>query len=111
MRAFDNKGAPTDFKSWDSAGERRKEEKLTFKNLNYDERKHIRFDDYTNLPHVHGDRNQPHIAEIEKFELAIRKLLDEIGLEDENYIVVTLVPKTGGEFVTIESAEITLEAC
>ncbi|PHT93287.1 hypothetical protein T459_01169 [Capsicum annuum] len=66
---------------------------------------------YTNLPHVHGDRNQPHIAEIEKFELAIRKLLDEIGLEDENYIVVTLVPKTGGEFVTIESAEITLEAC
>lgn len=105
---------------------------LTFLELNIDQRKHIRFDvfinadansnwheldraefagSYTALPHVHSDPTKPHVAPIAKFQLAITELLEEIGLEDEDDIVVTLVPKTGGEFVAIKSAVITLEAC
>ncbi|KAJ8526651.1 hypothetical protein K7X08_029128 [Anisodus acutangulus] len=66
---------------------------------------------YTNLPHIQRNHSEPHIATIKQFQLAINELLEEIGLEDEDNIVVTLVPKIGGESVTIESAEITLEAC
>ncbi|XP_016491686.2 polyphenol oxidase E, chloroplastic-like [Nicotiana tabacum] len=109
-----------------------KEEMLTFLELNIDQRKHIRFDvfinadansnwheldraefagSYTALPHVHSDPTKPHVAPVAKFQLAITELLEEIGLEDEDDIVVTLVPKTGGEFVAIKSVVITLEAC
>ncbi|PHT58706.1 Polyphenol oxidase F, chloroplastic [Capsicum baccatum] len=109
-----------------------KEEMLTFKNLRYDVRKQMRFDvfinaeensnwnelnraefsgSYTNLPHIQRNQSEPHITTIKNFQLAINELLEEIGLEDEYNLVVTLVPKIGGEFVTIESAEITYEAC
>ncbi|KAF3639198.1 Polyphenol oxidase F, chloroplastic [Capsicum annuum] len=109
-----------------------KEEMLTFKNLRYDVRKQMRFDvfinaeensnwnelnraefsgSYTNLPHIQRNQSEPHITTIKNFQLAINELLEEIGLEDEYNLVVTLVPKIGGEFVSIESAEITYEAC
>ncbi|KAK4338118.1 hypothetical protein RND71_042605 [Anisodus tanguticus] len=62
-------------------------------------------------PTTQRNHSEPHIATIKQFQLAINELLEEIGLEDEDSIVVTLVLKIGGESVTIESAEITLEAC
>ncbi|KAK4338115.1 hypothetical protein RND71_042602 [Anisodus tanguticus] len=75
-----------------------KEEMLTFRNLAYVERKNLMFG-----PHV--------IKPVEKFQLAITELLEDIGLEDEDTIVVTLVLKTGGELVAIESVVIELLDC
>ncbi|XP_059275389.1 polyphenol oxidase E, chloroplastic-like [Lycium ferocissimum] len=104
------------------------EEMLTFNKIQYDDRKYIRFDvflnvdknvnadeldkaefagSYTSLPHVHKV-NGSHAASV-TFQLAITELLEDIGLEDEDTIAVTLVPKKGD--ISIDSAEIKLEAC
>ncbi|NP_001312700.1 polyphenol oxidase E, chloroplastic-like [Nicotiana tabacum] len=106
------------------------EEMLTFNNIKYDDSKYIRFDvflnvdktvnadeldkaeyagSYTSLPHVHGD-NVSHVTSV-TFQLAITELLEDIGLEDEDTIAVTVVPKTGGEEISIEGVEIKLVDC
>ncbi|KAK4338112.1 hypothetical protein RND71_042599 [Anisodus tanguticus] len=106
------------------------EEMLEFTKIQYDDSKYIRFDvflnvdktvnadeldkaefagSYTSLPHVHGD-NTTHVTSV-TFQLAITELLEDIGLEDEDTIAVTVVPKTGGEGISIESAEIKLVDC
>ncbi|KAJ8555308.1 hypothetical protein K7X08_012804 [Anisodus acutangulus] len=64
---------------------------------------------YTSLPHVHANHNSS--PEGISFELAITELLEDIGLEDEDTIAVTVVPKAGGETISIEGAEIKLVAC
>ncbi|CAN4128291.1 unnamed protein product [Withania somnifera] len=106
------------------------EEMLTFNKIQYDDRQYVRFDvflnvdktvnadeldkaefagSYTSLPHVHGD-NTTHVTSV-TFSLAITELLEDIGLEDEDTIAVTVVPKTGGEGISIDSVEIKLEDC
>ncbi|CAN4076457.1 unnamed protein product [Withania somnifera] len=106
------------------------EEMLTFNKVQYDDRQYVRFDvflnvdktvnadeldkaefagSYTSLPHVHGD-NKTHVTSV-TFKLAITELLEDIGLEDEDIIAVTLVPKTGGEGISIDNVEIKLEDC
>ncbi|KAK4364836.1 hypothetical protein RND71_016194 [Anisodus tanguticus] len=107
---------------------REQEELLTFNNIQYDDSKNIRFDvflnvdktvnadelnktefagSHTNLPHVHGNT---HCAGI-TFDLAITELLEENGLENEDTIAVTVVPKKGGELISIGCVEIKLEDC
>ncbi|PHT93286.1 Polyphenol oxidase B, chloroplastic [Capsicum annuum] len=107
------------------------EEMLTLFNIKFDNRQHIRFDvflnvdknvnadeldktefagSYTSLPHVHGPNQTNHIATV-VFQLAITELLEDIGLEDENTIAVTLVPRKGGEGISIGGVEINLASC
>ncbi|KAK4364840.1 hypothetical protein RND71_016198 [Anisodus tanguticus] len=107
---------------------REQEELLTFRNIHYDDSKNIRFDvflnvdktvnadelnktefagSHTNLPHVHGNPNRP----VSNFDLAITELLEDNGLEDEDTIAVTVVPKKGGELISIGCVEIKLEDC
>ncbi|OIT18685.1 PREDICTED: polyphenol oxidase E, chloroplastic-like [Nicotiana attenuata] len=107
------------------------EEVLTFKNLKYDDSRYIKFDvfvnadktvnaddidkteyagSYTSLPHVHGPNNATHVVEVEEFKLAITELLEDCGLEDDDIIAVTVVPKTGGEVVSIDCVLIELKA-
>ncbi|XP_049361826.1 polyphenol oxidase B, chloroplastic [Solanum verrucosum] len=107
------------------------EELLTFDNIKYDNRGYIRFDvflnvdnnvnaneldkaefagSYTSLPHVHRVGENDHTATV-TFQLAITELLEDIGLEDEETIAVTLVPKKGGEGISIENVEIKLLDC
>ncbi|KAF3643919.1 Polyphenol oxidase F, chloroplastic [Capsicum annuum] len=106
------------------------EEMLTFNKIQYDDRQYVRFDvflnvdktvnadeldkaefagSYTSLPHVHGD-NTTHVTSV-TLQLAITELLEDIGLEDEDTIAVTLIPKKGGEGISIEGAEINLVDC
>ncbi|XP_060207959.1 polyphenol oxidase E, chloroplastic-like [Lycium barbarum] len=106
------------------------EEMLTFNQVKHDKLEYIRFDvflntdktvnadeldkaefggSYTSLPHVHADHNSPDNGV--SFQLAITELLEDIGLEDEETIAVTMVPKKGGEFVSIGGVEIQLEDC
>ncbi|PHU29006.1 Polyphenol oxidase F, chloroplastic [Capsicum chinense] len=106
------------------------EEMLTFNKIQYDDRQYVRFDvflnvdktvnadeldkaefagSYTSLPHVHGD-NTTHVTSV-TFRLAITELLEDIGLEDEDTIAVTLIPKKGGEGISVEGAEINLVDC
>nr|ADY18412.1 chloroplast polyphenol oxidase precursor [Solanum melongena]QLG20184.1 chloroplast polyphenol oxidase precursor [Solanum melongena] len=106
------------------------EEILTFNKVQYDDSQCVRFDvflnvdktvnadeldkpefagSYTSLPHVHGDNNT-HVTSV-TFKLVITELLEDIGLEDEDTIAVTLVPKEGGEGISIENAEIVLMDC
>ncbi|KAK4364841.1 hypothetical protein RND71_016199 [Anisodus tanguticus] len=103
---------------------------LTFNGVKYDDREYIRFDvflnadktvnaneldkvefsgSYTSLPHVHANHNSS--PEGISFQLAITELLEDIGLEDEDTIAVTVVPKAGAETISIEGAEIKLVAC
>ncbi|KAL3330692.1 hypothetical protein AABB24_034485 [Solanum stoloniferum] len=105
------------------------EEMLTFNSIRYDNRGYIRFDvflnvdnnvnaneldkaefagSYTNLPHVHRAGETNHIATVD-FQLAITELLEDIGLEDEETIAVTLVPKKGD--ISIGGVEIKLADC
>ncbi|XP_060207961.1 polyphenol oxidase E, chloroplastic-like [Lycium barbarum] len=107
------------------------EEMLTFNQVKHDKLEYIRFDvflntdktvnadeldkaefggSYTSLPHVHADHNSC-AEDFPNFQLAITELLEEIGLEDEETIAVTIVPKKGGEFISIEGVEIKLEDC
>ncbi|XP_055820805.1 catechol oxidase B, chloroplastic-like [Solanum dulcamara] len=107
-----------------------KEEILTFNNVKFDDTQYIRFDvflnvdktvnadeldkaefagSYTSLPHVHGD-STANITNV-TFKLAITELLEDIGLEDEETIAVTLVPKEGGDGVSMCSVEIVLVDC
>ncbi|XP_009588337.1 polyphenol oxidase E, chloroplastic-like [Nicotiana tomentosiformis] len=108
------------------------EEILTFKGVKYDDSKYIRFDvflnadktvnaddinkreyagSYTSLPHVHGPNNATHEFKPKEFKLAITELLEDCGLEDEDIIAVTVVPKKGGEVVSIDNVEIELKDC
>ncbi|XP_049378238.1 polyphenol oxidase E, chloroplastic-like [Solanum stenotomum] len=113
-----------------------KEEVLIFKGLKYDTSKYISFDVFVNedenvntdeldkvefagscvnLPHVHahnkkmdyvGDTNHTATATL---QLAITELLEDIGLEDDETIAVTLVPKKGD--ISIGGVEIKLADC
>ncbi|XP_060207963.1 catechol oxidase B, chloroplastic-like [Lycium barbarum] len=103
------------------------EELLTFC-LKFDNSKNLRFDvflnadktvnaveldkiefagSFTNLPHVHGNTDRKPAT----FQLAINELLEDNGLEDEDTIAVTLVPKKGGRYISIDSAKIDREDC
>ncbi|CAH9130961.1 unnamed protein product [Cuscuta epithymum] len=57
---------------------------------------------FSNLAHIHDDTNDKPVS----YDLAITELLEDLGLESERCISVTLVPKCDGEFVTINKAEI-----
>ncbi|XP_055820809.1 polyphenol oxidase B, chloroplastic-like [Solanum dulcamara] len=108
------------------------EEMLTFNCIKYDNRKYIRFDVYLNvdknvdadrldkaefagtyssLPHVHKVGHPDDHEATATFKLAITELLEDIGLEDEDTIAVTLVPKKGGVGISIEGVEIKLVDC
>nr|XP_016433738.1 PREDICTED: polyphenol oxidase E, chloroplastic-like [Nicotiana tabacum] len=105
------------------------EELLTFKNVELDVRKFVRFDvflnedndvianeidrtefvgSFANLPHIHDD---PKKEKFPEFSLAINELLEDLKLEGDDLVVVTLVPKSGGENVSIEAVEIQLVPC
>ncbi|KAM3270972.1 polyphenol oxidase B, chloroplastic [Capsicum chacoense] len=116
-----------------------KEEMLTFNNIKYDNTKYIRFDvylnmdkdnvmnsnninviefagSYTSLPHVHlhkaAARDEPaHQNTSVNFQLAITELLEDIGLENEESITVTLCPRKCGEITSIACADIQLADC
>ncbi|XP_049378452.1 polyphenol oxidase E, chloroplastic-like [Solanum stenotomum] len=104
-----------------------KEEVLIFKGLKYDTSKYIRFDvflnededvntdeldkvefagSYVNLPHVHAHNKKNDSDEM--FQLGITELLEDIELEDDDTITVTVVPKTGGDVISIQSVAIEL---
>jgi len=42
------------------------------------------------------------------FQLGITELLEDIELEDDDTITVTVVPKTGGDVISIQSVAIEL---
>uniref|UniRef100_M1BMS5 catechol oxidase n=1 Tax=Solanum tuberosum TaxID=4113 RepID=M1BMS5_SOLTU len=102
-----------------------KEEVLIFKGLKYDTSIYISFDvflnededvntneldkvefagSYVNLPHVHAHNKRMDYGET--FQLDIIELLEDIGLEDDDTITVTVVPKKGGEVISIQSVAI-----
>ncbi|XP_004246037.2 polyphenol oxidase B, chloroplastic-like [Solanum lycopersicum] len=108
-----------------------KEEILTFSYIKYDSREYIRFDvylnadknvkpedlnqteyaeSYTSLPHTHKPGDDDHVSTA-TLQLAITELLKENGLEKEDKIVVTLVPRKGGEGLAIGCVEIALVDC
>nr|GMD77674.1 polyphenol oxidase E, chloroplastic-like [Ipomoea batatas] len=83
-----------------------KEEVLNLE-LAYDDTQFIRF---SNLPHVHegGSSTEPKKT---TFSVAISELLQDLGLEGEDKVLVTLVPKAGCNLVTVNSANITTVDC
>ncbi|KAH0741241.1 hypothetical protein KY290_034284 [Solanum tuberosum] len=108
-----------------------KEEILTFGFIKYDNRDYIRFDvyvnvdknvktedlnqkeyagSYTSLPHTHKPGDDDHISSA-TFQLAITELLEELDLEKEEKIVVTLVPRKVGKGLAIGCVEIMLVDC
>ncbi|XP_060172904.1 polyphenol oxidase E, chloroplastic-like [Lycium barbarum] len=105
-------------------------ESLIFKGVKHDDTKNIRFDvflntdktantddldkvefagSYTSLPHLHTTEKADDKGV--DFNLAITELLEDIGLENEKTIAVTLVPRNGGELITIHGVEINVEPC
>ncbi|KAH0642691.1 hypothetical protein KY289_033665 [Solanum tuberosum] len=108
-----------------------KEEILTFSFIKYDNREYRRFDvylnadknvnikdlnqteyagSYTSLPHTHKPSDDDHVSSA-TFQLAITEVLEENGLENEEKIMVTLVPRKGGEGLAIGCVEIMLVDC
>ncbi|WMV43054.1 hypothetical protein MTR67_036439 [Solanum verrucosum] len=108
-----------------------KEEILTFSFIKYDNREYIRFDvylnadknvkpedlnqaeyagSYTSLPHTHKPGDDDHVSSA-TLQLAITELLEDNGLEKEEKIVVTLVPRKVGEGLAIGCVEIMLVDC
>ncbi|KAL3361571.1 hypothetical protein AABB24_014438, partial [Solanum stoloniferum] len=65
---------------------------------------------YTSLPHTHKPGDDDHISSA-TFQLAITELLEELCLENEEKIVVTLVPRKVGERLAIGCVEIMLVDC
>nr|GMD75797.1 polyphenol oxidase E, chloroplastic-like [Ipomoea batatas] len=65
---------------------------------------------FSNLPHVHegGSSTEPKKT---TFSVAISELLQDLGLEGEDKVLVTLVPKAGCNLVTVNSANITTVDC
>ncbi|MCD7450218.1 hypothetical protein HAX54_004515 [Datura stramonium] len=111
------------------------EELLVFKDMTFDENEYIRFDvfmnedegvkakvldraeyvgSFANLPHMHdgaaGGQNTTSSIPA-SMSLAITEILEDLGLEDEEDIVVVLVPHSGGKQITIGSVEINTFAC
>ncbi|KAL3330694.1 hypothetical protein AABB24_034487 [Solanum stoloniferum] len=102
------------------------EEMLTFNEIKYNNGGYIRFDVYLNVDNIVNankiDEKEfagsytslPHVGDhrvTTDLQLAITELLEENGLEDEKTIAVTLVPKKGGEGISIENVEIKLVDC
>ncbi|XP_060211201.1 polyphenol oxidase E, chloroplastic-like [Lycium barbarum] len=115
------------------------EELLVFNNMKFDENECIRFDvfinedegvkakvldraeyvgSFANLPHMHdgaggGGQNTTTTSTSTPatMSLAITEILEDLGLEDEEEIVVVLVPHSGGKEITIGSVEISTLAC
>ncbi|XP_019181147.1 PREDICTED: catechol oxidase B, chloroplastic-like [Ipomoea nil] len=106
------------------------EEELLNFDLVYDDTKFIRFDvflnededvntkeldrmeysgSFANLPHVHeGGSATPKKT---TFTLAISELIQDLGLKGEDKVLVALVPKAGGKFVTVDKAYINTMDC
>ncbi|OIT32492.1 PREDICTED: polyphenol oxidase E, chloroplastic-like [Nicotiana attenuata] len=112
----------------------REEELLVFNNMKFDENEYIRFDvfinededvkakvldraeyvgSFANLPHMHNEAGDQNTAATipATMSLAITEILEDCGLEDEEEIVVILVPHSGGKEITIGSVEINTVAC
>ncbi|KAK4338117.1 hypothetical protein RND71_042604 [Anisodus tanguticus] len=114
------------------------EELLVFNNMIFDENEYIRFDvfinedegvkakvldraeyvgSFANLPHKHdGVASGQNTAATSTttpatMSLAITEILEDLGLEDEEEIVVVVVPHSGGKEITIGSVEINTLAC
>ncbi|CAH9095419.1 unnamed protein product [Cuscuta epithymum] len=106
-------------------------EELLNLSLTYDETKYIRFDvflnednllkvfeldraeylgSFANLAHIHenSNENQPKTT---TYSLAITELLEDLGLELDKNVAVTVVPKYNGEFMTINSVDVSLLSC
>ncbi|KAH0741245.1 hypothetical protein KY290_034288 [Solanum tuberosum] len=75
-----------------------KEEVLIFKGLKYDTSKYISFDVFLN------EDEDVNTNELDKLD--ITELLEDIGLEDDDTITVTVVPKKGGDVISIQSVAI-----
>ncbi|KAJ8555302.1 hypothetical protein K7X08_012798 [Anisodus acutangulus] len=109
----------------------KQEEFLIFKGVKFDDREYIRFGvflnadktvnaneldkteyagSYSSLPHVHA-HNASHEYVPREFKLAITELLEDNGLEYDDTIVVTVVPKEGSEVISIENVEVELTDC
>ncbi|XP_049361830.1 polyphenol oxidase E, chloroplastic-like [Solanum verrucosum] len=113
------------------------EELLVFNNMTFDENEYIRFDvfinedegvkskvldrteyvgSFANLPHVHAAGNNTGSSSSSGstpavMSLGISEILEDLGLEDEEEIVVVVVPQFGGKEITIASVEIDTLAC
>ncbi|XP_019181148.1 PREDICTED: catechol oxidase B, chloroplastic-like [Ipomoea nil] len=61
---------------------------------------------FSNLAHVHKDTSTTANSTIKTptFSLAISELLEDLRLENDDKILVTLVPRAGGSFVTVNKA-------
>ncbi|XP_019181149.1 PREDICTED: catechol oxidase B, chloroplastic-like [Ipomoea nil] len=106
------------------------QEEMLNLDLVYDDTKFIRFDvflnededvntveldrteyagSFGNLPHVHeGGSATPKTT---TFNLAISELIKDLDLEGDDKVLVTLVPKVGGSFVTVNNAYINTLDC
>ncbi|VFQ65322.1 unnamed protein product [Cuscuta campestris] len=119
-----------------SMTEKEEQEEVLGLGLTYDETKSIRFDlfinednglkafeldqaeylgSFANLAHIHersgrdSDDNKPKTT---TFNLAITEVLEDLELEFDGSITVTLVPKLNGDdFITVTSAVVSLVAC
>lgn len=109
------------------------EELLVFNNMTFDENEYIRFDvfinedegvkakvldrteyvgSFANLPHVHAAGSSSSSSGTPAvMSLGISEILEDLGLEDEEEIVVVVVPQSGGKEITIGSVEINTLAC
>lgn len=73
------------------------------KTVNADELDKVEFAGcFISLPQVHAHKNESD----EPFQLAITELLEDNELEDDDTITVTVVPKKGGEVLSIQSVDI-----
>ncbi|VFQ85383.1 unnamed protein product [Cuscuta campestris] len=121
-----------------STTEKEEQEELLGLGLTYDETKSIRFDlfinedndlkafeldraeylgSFANLAHIHEGSGRDRADNDDKkpktttFNLAITEVLEDLELEFDGSITVTLVPKLNGEFITVTSAVVSLVAC
>nr|GMD81867.1 polyphenol oxidase E, chloroplastic-like [Ipomoea batatas] len=107
-----------------------KEEMLDLK-FDYDDTRFIRFDvflnedeevntkeldrieyagSFSNLPHVHKPTDGSTTTNT-TFSLAISEVLQDLGLQGDDKILVTLVPKAGGSFVKVTEASTEIIDC
>nr|GMD75794.1 polyphenol oxidase E, chloroplastic-like [Ipomoea batatas] len=105
-------------------------EELLDLDLEYDDTQFIRFDvflnedeevntkeldrieyagSFSNLPHVHDDTSTSKVT-TSTFSLAISELLQDLGLQGDDKILVTLVPKAGGKLAALSSASFTMRS-
>ncbi|KAH7839089.1 hypothetical protein Vadar_034748 [Vaccinium darrowii] len=65
---------------------------------------------FVNLPHKHGGKNKTTSRTTSRLRLGITELLEDLGAEDDDGIVVTLVPRSGAGKVTIGGAKVEFDS-